>query len=277
MAKRVRPPIVDGIFYPEDSADVLSYMRDIGLKRGRGGLARAIIAPHGAWEISGGLAGAAFAAAAGRAGRVGQKSLSRVVVMGPIHDGGEEGLFLTNSHSFQTPLGDIPVDQEACGWLEAYSPHITVHETPHLYEHSIEVLLPFVKYFFPKAAIVPILMGGRGMQHVQVLASALQAVFAPVMEDTLLAVSFNMTVRPGAPSEVEAAEECMRLFREGRRKELGAAFESGLLAGCGGDLVTALMRGGLLDGTRPCLASESLLKEQGERGNTVYYGAFSFV
>jgi len=273
-AQRVRSPIVDGLFYPEDSTGVLSYMRGIGLKRGRGGQARAIIAPHGAWEISGSLAGAAFAAAAGRASR---KPPSRVVIMGPIHNTLEEGIFLSTSHSFQTPLGDLLVDQEASGWLEAYSPLINMDDIPHLHEHSIEVLLPFVKYFFPKAAIVPILLGGQKKQHIHVLANALHAVFAPTVDDTLLAVSFNLTIYPDNPAEMEAVEECMRLFREGKRRKLHAAFQSNQIAGCGNALVTAMMQSTLLNGTHPCLASESLLSARGEHDKTVYYGAFSFV
>jgi len=248
-------------------------MRELGLRRGRGGLARAVIAPHGAWEISGRLAAAAFASAAGRC--AGSPPL-RVIVMGPMHKSLEEGVFLSNSHSFQTPLGDIPVDQEASGWLEAYSPLITTHDIPHLHEHSIEVLLPFVKYFFPQAEIVPILLGGRSESSVRVLASALHAAFAPNVGDTLLAVSFNMTARPDNPWELDAIEECMRLFREGKSRGLRAAFERRAVCGCGCALVRALMQSGLLDGARPSLSSESLLSAKGERGKTVYYGAFSF-
>jgi len=273
-ALRVRAPIVDGLFYPEDSAGVLSYIRGAGLRRGRGGAAQAIIAPHGAWEISGGLAAAAFASAAGRANR---KNPSRVVLMGPIHNPREEGVFLSNSHSFQTPLGEVSVDQETSGWIEAYSPLIEADDIPHLHEHSIEVLLPFAKYFFPNAAIVPILLGGQKKHHVSVIANALHAVFAPAMEETLFVVSFNMTVYPESPEGLGTVEECMRLFREGRLKKLRSAFESGGITGCGGALVTALMQSSLLDGTCPRLASESLLSARGESDKTVYYGAFSFV
>ncbi|MCL2192064.1 MAG: AmmeMemoRadiSam system protein B [Treponema sp.] len=246
-------------------------MIDIGLKRGRGSQARAIIAPHGAWEISGNLAGAAFASAAGRC------NPSRIVIMGPIHNNLEEGIFLSNSHSFQTPLGDIPVDQEASGWLESYSPLISVNDIPHLHEHSIEVLLPFVKYFFPNSSIVPILMGGQKKQHTRILADALHAAFEPIVEDTLLIVSFNLTVYPDNPAELETIEECMRLFREGKLRQLHTAFETGKITGCGGALVTALLQSTLLNGTRPYLASESLLSALGEQDKTVYYGAFSFV
>jgi len=273
LEKRVRPPVVDGLFYPEDGAAALVYMKETGLKRGKGGLARAIIAPHGAWELSGSLAGAAFAAAGGRTGK---KSPSRVVIMGPIHENGEEGIFLTNSHLYQTPLGDISVDHEASEWLESYSPLIKVNDIPHLYEHSIEVLLPFVKYYFPQTPVVPILMGGQKKQHVRILANALRAIFEPEMENTLLVVSFNMGVHSKEATALNMARECRQLFREGRHDELRTAFQDGRITGCGGALVAALLQSGLVDACCPSLASDLLLSAKGERDKTVYYGAFSF-
>jgi AmmeMemoRadiSam system protein B len=265
LETRVRPPIVEGLFYPEDSAGVLAYMQSIGLKRGKGGLARAIIAPHGAWEISGSVAGAAFASAGGRTGR---KSPSRVVIMGPTHESGEKGIFLSNSHVFQTPLGDIPVDQEASGWIESYNPLFAVNDIPHLHEHSIEVLLPFVKYYFPHASIVPILMGQPQKQHISVLAHALRAIFEPVMDDTLLVISFNLATEP---------DEYMRLFTKGNHIELATALQNGRIPSCGGALVAALLQSGLMDRARPCATADSRLHAWGERDRTVYYGAFSFL
>jgi len=273
LEKRVRPPIVDGLFYPEDSAAALAYMKNSGLKRGKGGLARAIIAPHGAWEISGSLATAAFASAGGRTG---QKSPSRVVIMGPVHDNSEEGIFLTNSHLYKTPLGDILVDQEASEWLESYSPLIKVNDIPHLYEHSIEVLLPFVKYCFPQAPVVPILMGGQKKQHIRVLANALRAIFEPEMENTLLVVSFNLGAYSKESIALSMAQECQRLFREGKHDDLREAFVDGRITGCGGALVSALLQSGLVDRACPDLASDILLSAKGEKGKTVYYGAFLF-
>ena len=273
LEKRVRSPIVDGLFYPEDLSGTLTFMRNLGLERGKGGLAQAIVAPHGAWEISGSLAGAAFASAAGRSGR---KSPSRVVIMGPIHECRTEGIFLSNSHLFQTPLGEIPVDQEASGWLETCSQLIEVNDIPHLQEHSIEVLLPFVKYCFPHASIVPVLMGKPREKYINTLAHALRVVFEPVKKETLFVISFNMTALSGWAAARDMAVECLRLFREGRTGELGAALHEGRIAGCGGALVAALLKSGLVDGALPGLASDSLLSAWGEKDRTVYYGAFSF-
>jgi AmmeMemoRadiSam system protein B len=275
LDKRVRSPIMDGLFYPEDTSTVLAYMQSIGLKRGKGGLARAIIAPHGAWEISGSVAGAAFASAAGRTGR---KSPSRVVIMGQLHDSREDGIFLSDSHSFQTPLGDIAVDQMASGWLESYSPLFKVNDIPHLHEHSIEILLPFVKYCFPHASIVPVLMGQKSPSHegkrISALAHALRAIFEPIMADTLIVISFNLIVQSGGTPEM--AEECLRLFREKKLDELCAALQNGAITGCGGALFAALLQSGLLNSACPRIPSESMLSAKDEQDRTIYYSAFSF-
>jgi AmmeMemoRadiSam system protein B len=266
---------MDGLFYPEDTTTVLAYMQNFGLKRGKGGLAQAIIAPHGAWKISGSVAAAAFASATGRIGR---KSPSRVVILGPVHDNREDGIFLSDSQSFQTPLGEIPVDQMASGWLESYSPLFKVNDIPHLYEHSIEVLLPFVKYCFPNAAIVPVLMGHKSSSHegkrISALAHALKAVFAPIMADTLIVISFNLIEQPGGTADM--AKECLRLFSEGKHGELCLALQNGAITGCGGALFAALLQSGLLDSARPRIPSESLLSAKDEQDRTIYYSAFSF-
>jgi len=273
LGRRVRSPVVDGLFYPEDAAGVLAFMRKIGLKRGKGGRARAIVAPHGAWEISGDLAGAAFSSAGGRTGK---DFPSRVVVMGPIHDKQAEGLFLTNSHSFSTPLGDIPVDLEIIDALESFSPLFEIDDIPHLKEHSLEVLLPFIKYCFPETSIVPILMGKPNKAVVNALASALKEVLALVMENTLLVISFNISVHHGKEEAMDMAWECFKLLGDRNCDELCKMLQSGRIVSCGGGLVTALLQSGLVDTMNPKLVSSSLQSAQGEDGRTVYYGAFSF-
>jgi AmmeMemoRadiSam system protein B len=269
--ERIRSPVVEGVFYPQDKAEALARMKAFGLARGKGGQARAIIAPHGAWEISGALAGAAFAAAGGRTGG---KSPSRVVVMGPIHDRRGDGLFLSNSHSFETPLGNIPVDQEISGELKSCSPFFEVNDIPHLQEHSIEVLLPFVKYCFPRASIVPVLMGRRREVVIAALARALRVVFEPLMEDTLLVVSCNFSSDSNHAVSLDMAEECMRLIAGKKAGEFSAALLCGRLNACGGGVVAGLLQSGLLDPMRP--VPQPILQARGEGDAVLHYGALSF-
>ncbi|MDR0583321.1 MAG: AmmeMemoRadiSam system protein B [Treponema sp.] len=273
LRERIRSPVVGGIFYPEDKAGVLACVHALGLQRGRGGYARAIIAPHGAWEISGPLAAGAFTAVAGRTGWL---SPSRVVILGPFHDRRSDRLFLSNSHSFQTPLGKIPVDGEISEELESCSPLFESNDIPHLQDHSIEVLLPFVKYCFPRASIVPILMGQPGEAVIAALAYALKIVIEPILEDTLLVFSCNLAVGSNETEALRMADDCMEFITGKRGSEFSAALLGGRVTACGGGPVASLLRSGLLDALRPRRVPQPILSMKGEGNITVCYGAFSF-
>ncbi|MDR2952046.1 MAG: AmmeMemoRadiSam system protein B [Treponema sp.] len=267
--KRVRCPVVAGVFYPEERKETLEYLRGLNTGKGRAGNAKAVIAPHGAWGLSGTLAARAFHAAAGR-------EVSRVVIMGPVHDRRERGVFLSNSHSFQTPLGKIPVDLSLTKELELYGSYFETNDIPHLGEHSIEILLPFVKYCFPRASIVPVLMGQPNIEYISDLARALRIVVGPVLDDTLFVVSCNLSSSSDRAEAWQLAEETLRLFQMKDAPALTSAIlESGINA-CGGALVAALFASGLLDNARPCFADCSIISAVGVENDTVYYGALSF-
>jgi len=196
--------------------------------------------------------------------------------MGPIHDKRVKGLYLSNSHSFVTPLGKIPVDLETVEKIESYSPCFEVNDIPHLREHSIEVLLPFVKYCFPRASIVPILMGKSGEPHISALSGALRDILTPIMEDTLLVISLNLVVHQGEEEALDMAWEYLKLLSDGKSEELIKALQNGRIVSCGGALVTALLQSGLVNAMNSKLAFPSLQSAFGEKGRTIYYGAFSF-
>jgi AmmeMemoRadiSam system protein B len=269
--ERVRCPVVAGMFYPEDRMDTLEYIRGFGLEKGCGRQAQAIIAPHGAWGYSGSLAADAFRAATGRS-----SSISRVVILGPIHDRRENGIFLSNSHSFYTPLGNIPVDQDICEEFEFCGSYFEINDIPHLGEHSIEILLPFVKYCFPYASIVPILMGQPGPEYISDLAQALKTVITPILDETLLIVSSNLSSAYDKTEARTLAEESLRLFSEKDARALSSAFFEGRLNACGGALVVSLFESGLLDNRKPCFPAENMVSAVGAENTTVYYGAVSF-
>jgi len=270
--KRIRGPVAAGIFYPEDSNEMLKFLSSLDLEEGRGGLAQAIIAPHGAWSYSGKLVASAFSSAMGRSA-----GISRVVILGPIHDKRENGLFLSNSHSFYTPLGNIPVDQAISEELEFYGKSFEINDIPHLGEHSIEILLPFVKYCFPRASIVPILMGQPRAQYIYDLAQALKTVIGPVLDETLIVVSCNLSSDNDSLTARTLAEECLRLFSEKNGPALAAAILDGRINACGGALAVSLFESGLLDKTRACSFNGNMASAVGAENNTVFYSEVSFV
>jgi AmmeMemoRadiSam system protein B len=271
---RVRSPVVEGIFYPEDGESLGETIDSWGLtlgKKGAGGRARAILAPHGAWQISGRIAGIAFEAAAGRAGEIHQ-----VLLLGPIHRGGFRDLYLSESDFFETPLGKILVDRRLSEELAACDSFFKINDVPHLLEHSLEVLLPLVKYCFPRARIVPVLMGLSSPSLIPGLGRALRFVFESRMENTLIVVSANLGQRRDERAAREEAETTLELLGRNQYQDYIAAVMAGDFRACGCALTAGLLASGLLDGLRVRFLSSPLLKILGELGDSGYLGALSF-
>ncbi|GHV55073.1 hypothetical protein AGMMS49579_17010 [Spirochaetia bacterium] len=273
LKEKVRSPVVGDMFYPEDRAGIEAQFRAWGLERLTGGRASAIIAPHGAWGISGRITADAFSAAGGRQGR---DSIDRVFILGPIHQGTEEGIFLSDSDFFETPLGPLAVDHETGTELASCSTLFEVNDIPHLREHSIEVLLPFIKYCFPQASIVPVLMGSARRPLVSALARALEIAAAPVMANSLCVVSCNLAMNPSASLARTQAEECVKLLMKKEPSAFNEGLEDGRISTCGGGIVASLLESGLVAKNEARLISKPLISARGEDNETIYYGALSY-
>jgi AmmeMemoRadiSam system protein B len=275
-AEKIRSPVVGGLFYPEEEIEVLGRFAGFGLKRETGGRGSVIIAPHGAWDISGNIAGMAFSAVAGRYGPGKTKGLSQVVILGVIHNKNETGIFLSESGAFITPLGNLPVDRALNDVFLSSNPLFELNDIPHLREHSIEVLLPFIKYCFPRVSIIPILMGGTDQRCISALAQALRIVVEPIMEDTLLVVSCNLSMNNDEAAARIQAEECVRLLLEKDSAQFSAGVQNGRISACGGGLAASLLKSGLVDNLEARFSSGTLIHAKGEENKTVYYGAISY-
>jgi AmmeMemoRadiSam system protein B len=276
-----RSPVVSGLFYPEDRAGTNALLCSYGLLGGIGGAAAAIVAPHGAWNISGAIAGTAFSAAAGRIhrGSPAQKpgrGLSRVLILGCLHEPEEDGIFLSDSHYFDTPLGSLPVDRRLAAELASCNTLFEINDIPHLREHTIEVLLPFVKFCFPDVKIIPLLLGSSRPALISALARALFIVMKPRMDDTLFVVSANLSKNTNEKKAQDQAEECVRLLEKNQPGAFRAALEDARINPCGGGALLALLESGLLAGKPGKLVSGPLVKAKGEEDKTVYYGSLSF-
>jgi AmmeMemoRadiSam system protein B len=264
---------VGGLFYPEDPKVLTAQIRSWGLNADTGGQAGAILAPHGAWDLSGKIAGAAFAQAAGKGKD--QPGINRVVLLGPVHQSGCKGLYLTDSDYFETPLGNLRVDQKINKELASCSTLFEINDIPHLAEHSLEVLLPLVKFCYPSAAIVPILIGGSRPALISGLAKALNLVLQKRMKKTLLVISSNLSANmDGEKARIEA-DEFVRLLKNKNREEFLAALKDGRVSACGAATLAGLLESGLLG--EKTLGIGPMSGSLGEKGDTIYYGALTFL
>ena len=153
---RVRPPAVAGLFYPDDAEELKQMVLGfLGSARASAHpLPRGIIAPHAGYRYSGPIAASAYAPFFGQDnGRY-----RRIVLLGPSHRVGFQGLALPEARAFQTPLGVVQIDGPAAEELLKL-PGVIESDEAHAREHSLEVHLPFVQLLFPGARIVPVLTG----------------------------------------------------------------------------------------------------------------------
>ncbi|MFP3164228.1 MAG: AmmeMemoRadiSam system protein B [Acidianus sp.] len=82
-----------------------------------------------------------------------------VIILGPNHTGYGSYVSLWNKGCWETPLGDVKIDEEMAMELVKYSEVIDIDEKAHLYEHSVEVQIPFLQFFFDsEIKIIPIVI-----------------------------------------------------------------------------------------------------------------------
>lgn len=139
-----RPAQLAGQWYPGNAhklgLEVDHYLEQAEIKKLDGEVV-AVMAPHAGHIYSGPVAGYAFAALRGL-------SPDLVVVASPMHQA-YYGSFMTSAHdAYSTPLGDVPVDQEAVDLLDVYLAEqleVNLRKIPHDVEHSIEIQIPFLQ------------------------------------------------------------------------------------------------------------------------------------
>jgi len=160
----VRPAAVAGLFYPgnqtELARDVLGMLeqtRDAPLAPG---FPKALIVPHAGYIYSGQVAAHAFALVRPAAGIV-----KRVVLLGPCHRVAVRGLALPGAAAFETPLGSIPIDEEAVRAI-ADLPQVVHFPATHAREHSLEVQLPFLQQVLPEFKLLPLVVGSASAEEV---------------------------------------------------------------------------------------------------------------
>jgi len=116
----------------------------------------AIVSPHAGYMFSGQTAAYAFARAQMQEKQI-QKT-KRVFLLGPSHYAGFEGAALSDAGAFQTPLGNLPVDQKTVEALGDF-PLFRFMPEVHRKEHSLELQLPLIHKTFGPIEIVPIVIG----------------------------------------------------------------------------------------------------------------------
>lgn len=145
--------------------------------------ALAVVSPHAGYVYSGAVAGEVLSSV---------DVPETVILLGPNHHGQGKPVALSQS-TWRMPMGDVPIDQEFASRLQAALPIIEFDETAHLYEHSLEVQIPFLQTMQKKLSIVPLVISHISFPLCNEIARALARVVSESDREVLLVASSDMT------------------------------------------------------------------------------------
>lgn len=193
-----RNPAVAGYFYPSDEASLNREIERLFTSRlGPGSLPEVVlegprkifglISPHAGYTYSGPIAAHAYHHLAG------DGLPEDIILIGPNHTGVGGAISLYPNGVWHLPLGDLVVDKDFTEKLSEAEPYIDLSVDAHVYEHSIEVQLPFLQYLYSKVGktfrIIPIIMMQQTWSGVEILGNALTKVLSEMDRENYLIIA----------------------------------------------------------------------------------------
>jgi AmmeMemoRadiSam system protein B len=108
------------------------------------------VVPHAGWQYSGAVAAKVFYTIKA------YRTPRTFIIFGTVHHYIHNNAIYSRG-AWSTPFGEARIDESlAQTLLDATKGFAERNESAHDQEHSVEVQMPFIKYFFPQASIVPI-------------------------------------------------------------------------------------------------------------------------
>jgi AmmeMemoRadiSam system protein B/AmmeMemoRadiSam system protein A len=193
-----RQPVAAGRFYPADKDELtkkLSLLFDQCKKTHTSQKVLAIISPHAGYGFSGEIAASAFSSIPKDA------VFKNIFIIGSSHVMFYDGASVYNKGDYITPLGQVSVNREIANQLILKEEVFGFPTDAHLKEHSIEVQIPFIQFYFKNIPpIVPIIIGTDSEKRVKKIAEALRPWFTP---ENLFIISSDFSHYPSYKDAIE--------------------------------------------------------------------------
>jgi MEMO1 family protein len=106
------------------------------------------VVPHAGWYFSGSLA-------CNTIRRLSQGGIPDVLVVFGMHLHPRSPAYIMKTGSWETPFGDIAISEPMARLLCENFPFTEETATSHIRDNTIELQLPFIKYFFRDVKIIP--------------------------------------------------------------------------------------------------------------------------
>lgn len=195
---KIREPAFAGRFYPSSGKKLLKQLvelfshakQPVNMKQ-----PQALLAPHAGYVFSGQVAASAY-------NQLPEKcTYKRVFVLASSHQFTFSGASVNISARYKTPVGEIKVDRRLARKLIDTDMLIRFIPEAHLYEHSLEVQLPFLQHKLgTDFLLVPIILGTHNVSECEKIALLLEPWFTP---ENLFVISTDFSHYPAYEDAVE--------------------------------------------------------------------------
>jgi hypothetical protein len=277
----IRNRVVAGKFYPADSSklrNALKYFFEDAVSGGKDSPI-AIIAPHAGYIFSGQIAADAFNQAK-------NFDYDVVIILGTNHTTpGFNKISIYPQGGFRTPLGIAYIDQNITDLLLKEDADCVSDIKPHESEHSVETQVPFIQYLFPKAKIVPIIIGSADLQLCTKFGKAL----AKILKDkkALIVASSDLSHYPKYEDAVSTDKNTLDVIKKMNTSDIQQEFYRKVNSGipslvtcaCGeGPILSLITAANDLGGNNASIISYANSGNTlvGDNNRVVGYGAVAF-
>uniref|UniRef100_A0A7C4EKD9 MEMO1 family protein ENV75_03480 n=1 Tax=Thermodesulfovibrio aggregans TaxID=86166 RepID=A0A7C4EKD9_9BACT len=158
-----RRPAVAGYFYPSDARELSEEVEEYMPHENKVDAIGAI-SPHAGYVYSGHVAGAVYS-------RLKPKDV--FVMLGPNHTGYGSDVSVMTEGQWDIPLGSMSINEKLAKKIVGKTSLASDDIQAHIYEHSLEVQLPFIYKVNPQAQIVPITLKMLSLKDCEDLAEAI--------------------------------------------------------------------------------------------------------
>jgi AmmeMemoRadiSam system protein B len=98
-----------------------------------------LIVPHGAYKFSGAISAHAFF-------EINFQHIDTFILIGPDHRGIGKRISIMSEGVWQTPFGEVLINDKIAQAIKKNNNIITDDQLVHQFEHSLEILIPFLQY-----------------------------------------------------------------------------------------------------------------------------------
>jgi len=144
----------------------------------------AIVSPHAGLVYSGSVAGAVYSFI---------DFPDTFVLIGPNHTGLGAQISLMESGEWEIPTGVFRIDEKISYKIAMNVPFVTKDARAHMFEHSLEVQLPFIAYFSKEVKFVPIIVLSASVEECKILGEGIAKAVKDVGSSVVVVASSDMS------------------------------------------------------------------------------------